>query len=97
VTVGPSQDPEDAAATAAIDVHEVRSVNELEVAREFVRQTREAVVSLTGPDGLLKAMTRTVIEPSRTTNSPSIRAMTLTIRLDTEVKTAATVFAPRSS
>jgi hypothetical protein len=67
---------------------QVGSVNELEVARAFVRQAREAEGSLTGPSGLLKAMTMTAIEPSRTTNPRSIRAMILKIRLDTEVKTA---------
>jgi putative transposase len=41
---------------------ENREVDELEVARELVRQAREAGVALTGPGGLLKAMTKTVIE-----------------------------------
>jgi transposase-like protein len=34
----------------------------LEAARELVRQARERGVALTGPDGLLKALTKTVIE-----------------------------------
>jgi putative transposase len=62
VAVKPSQIPEDEAATAAIEVPECREVDELEVARELVRQAREAGVALTGPGGLLKAMTKTVIE-----------------------------------
>ena len=41
---------------------ENREVDELKVARELVRQAREAGVALTGPGGLLKAMTKTVIE-----------------------------------
>jgi putative transposase len=35
---------------------------ELEAARELVRQAREQGLSLTGPDGLLKQMTKTVLE-----------------------------------
>ncbi|MBE5504024.1 hypothetical protein E3G54_001319 [Mycobacteroides abscessus] len=62
VAVEPSQNPDDEAAAAAIDVPDSREVDELEVARELVRQAREAGVSLTGPGGLLKAMTKTVIE-----------------------------------
>lgn len=38
------------------------SEQELEAARELVRQARERGVALTGPDGLLKALTKTVIE-----------------------------------
>jgi putative transposase len=38
------------------------SVEELEAARELVRQARARGVALTGPDGLLKALTKTVIE-----------------------------------
>ncbi|CAM3821315.1 Mutator family transposase [Mycolicibacterium frederiksbergense] len=62
VAVEPSQNPDDEAAVAAIDVPDSGEVDELEVARELVRQAREAGVSLTGPGGLLKAMTKTVIE-----------------------------------
>jgi transposase-like protein len=62
VAVEPSQKPEVEAAAAAIDVPDTREVDELEVARELVRQAREAGVSLTGPGGLLKAMTKTVID-----------------------------------
>ena len=43
---------EDAAATAA----------EQDAARELVRQARAQGVALTGPGGLLKALTKTVIE-----------------------------------
>jgi transposase-like protein len=38
------------------------SAAELEAARELVRQARDRGVALTGPDGLLKALTKTVIE-----------------------------------
>ncbi len=38
------------------------SREELEAARELVRQARDRGVALTGPDGLLKALTKTVIE-----------------------------------
>ena len=38
------------------------SQQELEAARELVRQARDRGVSLTGPHGLLKALTKTVIE-----------------------------------
>ena len=62
VAVELSQNPDDEAAAAAIAVPDSREVDELEVARELVRQAREAGVSLTGPGGLLKAMTKTVIE-----------------------------------
>lgn len=46
------------------DSHEPRqpSEAELEAARELVRQARDRGVALTGPDGLLKALTKTVIE-----------------------------------
>ena len=40
----------------------VVGVDELEVARELVRQARGTGIALTGPGGLLKAMTKTVIE-----------------------------------
>ena len=48
----PSQDPERRPPTAA----------ELEAARELVQLARDRGVALTGPDGLLKALTKTVIE-----------------------------------
>ena len=38
------------------------SAEELDAARELVRQARARGVALTGPDGLLKALTKTVIE-----------------------------------
>lgn len=38
------------------------SAEELETARELVRQARDQGVALTGPDGLLKALTKSVIE-----------------------------------
>jgi transposase-like protein len=62
VAVEPSQNTEEQAASAVIEVPEVREVDELEVARELVRQARDAGVELTGPDGLLKAVTKTVVE-----------------------------------
>lgn len=62
VAVTPSQNAKEQAASAAIEVPEGREVDELEVARESVRQARDAGVALTGPDGLLKAITKTVIE-----------------------------------
>ncbi|WP_231997285.1 transposase, partial [Mycobacterium sp. 1245111.1] len=62
VAVEPSQNTEDEAASAVIEMPENREVDQLEVARELVRQAREAGVALTGPGGLLKAMTKTVIE-----------------------------------
>ena len=62
VAVMLSENADDKAAVAAIEVPGSREVDELEVARELVRRAREAGVALTGPDGLLKAMTKTVIE-----------------------------------
>ena len=38
------------------------SAEELEVARELVRSARERGTALTGPGGLLKALTKTVID-----------------------------------
>jgi transposase-like protein len=38
------------------------SAQEIEAARELVRQARDRGVALTGPDGLLKALTKAVIE-----------------------------------
>ena len=38
------------------------SAAELDAARELVRLARDRGVALTGPDGLLKALTKTVIE-----------------------------------
>src|SRR6201999_1717819 len=65
VAVEPSQNVGNAAAVAAINVPAARDVDEVEVARELVRQAREAGVALTGPGGLLKTMTKTVIETAR--------------------------------
>lgn len=77
VAVEPSQNPEDEAAAAAlIDVPNSRQVDELEVARELVRQAREAGVALTGPGGLLKAMTKRSSKPPLMKNCPSTSAMT---------------------
>lgn len=50
----PTEPPGAGAATIVVD--------ELEVAQELVRQARDAGVALTGADGLLKAITKTVIE-----------------------------------
>jgi hypothetical protein len=38
------------------------SVEEIEAARELVRAARAKGVALTGPEGLLKALTKSVIE-----------------------------------
>jgi transposase-like protein len=38
------------------------SAEELAAARELVRAARDRGVALTGPDGLLKALTKTVVE-----------------------------------
>jgi putative transposase len=63
VAVTPSENANDkAAAAAAIEVPVGREVDELEVARELVRGARDAGVALTGPDGFLKTITKTVIE-----------------------------------
>lgn len=62
VAVTPSKDVIGKAAAAVIEVPDVREVDELEVAGASVRQAREAGVALIGPGGLLKAMTKTVIE-----------------------------------
>ena len=62
VAVTPLKDADEKTAAAVIEVPDTREVDELEVARELVRQAREAGVTLTGPGGLLKAMTKTVIE-----------------------------------
>jgi putative transposase len=62
VAVTPSENASDTAAAAVIEVPAGSEVDELELARELVRQARDAGVSPTGPDGLLKAITKTVIE-----------------------------------
>ena len=51
--------------TATLDTVSKKSKEqppELVAARELVRQAREQGLSLTGPDGLLKQLTKTVIE-----------------------------------
>ncbi|EUA88414.1 putative fusion of transposase for IS2606 and sialic acid-transport integral membrane protein NanT [Mycobacterium ulcerans str. Harvey] len=75
---------------AAIDVPSSRDVDELEVARELVRQAREAGVGLTGPGGLLKAMTKTVIETALDEELSEHLDMTATIGLGMAVATRAT-------
>ena len=40
----------------------LRDLSEAEAARELVRMAREQGLALTGPDGLLKQLTKTVIE-----------------------------------
>ena len=54
---------------------------ELVAARELVRQAREQGLSLTGPDGLLKQLTKTVFETAWTRSSPSTSVTTNTQRL----------------
>lgn len=56
VGVSPPSSKEPAGGSAA------PSEQELEIARELVRQARDRGVALTGPDGLGKALTKTVIE-----------------------------------
>ena len=58
--VGVSLPPEPAAAGDAED--RALSPAELDAVQDLVRQARTAGVALTGPDGLLKAITKTVIE-----------------------------------
>lgn len=53
--VASEQDPESEAPAQP-------SVEEIEIARELVRTARARGVALTGPDGMLKALTKTVIE-----------------------------------
>ncbi|GAA1694408.1 hypothetical protein MMUR_28840 [Mycolicibacterium murale] len=65
VGVEPSQNDQTDPAAAAIDIPLGREVDELDVAGELMRQAREAGVALTGRGGLLRAMTKTVIETVR--------------------------------
>jgi putative transposase len=59
------------------DSTDPRSAEELAAARELVRQARTQGVALTGPGGLLKALTKTVIETALEMRSwPSTWAMT---------------------
>jgi len=58
--VGVSPPPEPAEAADAEDRE--LSPAELAAVEDLVRQARQAGIALTGPDGLLKAMTKTVIE-----------------------------------
>ena len=52
----PTEDPEGAVGAAE------PSAEELEIARDLVRSARARGVSMTGPEGMLKALTKTVIE-----------------------------------
>ena len=70
-TLGSVSPPEDVAVSppdvAQDDVPGIEgsahpSVEELEIARELVRTARARGVALTGPDGMLKVLTKTVIE-----------------------------------
>ncbi len=58
--VGVNPPPEPAQAGDAEDRE--LSLAELAAVEDLVRQARQAGIALTGPDGLLKAMTKTVIE-----------------------------------
>src|SRR5919202_4140718 len=58
--MGVSPPPEPASAGDA-EEREL-SPTELAAVQDLVRQARQAGIALTGPDGLLKAMTKTVIE-----------------------------------
>ena len=46
---------------------------ELAAARELVKAARARGVALTGPDGLLKAITKTVLESALEWGSPRLR------------------------
>jgi hypothetical protein len=46
-------------------VEKQREISEVDAAPELVRMAREQGLALTGPDGLLKQLTRTVIETDR--------------------------------
>ena len=49
--------------TATLDtVAKKEEPAELQAARELVRQAKEQGLSLTGPDGLLRQLTKTVLE-----------------------------------
>ena len=62
VAVMPPKDAVEDAAAAVIDVPDAREVPRARSRPGVVRQAREAGVALTGPGGLLKAMTNTVID-----------------------------------
>ena len=76
VAVTPSGMAVKAAVDAMIEAPDVREVDELEVARELGRQGGEAGLALTGPGGLLTAMTKTVIETPWMRRWPSTWAIT---------------------
>jgi hypothetical protein len=95
VAVTTLENAEHKAAVAAIEVPVGREVDELEVARELVRQARDAGVALTGPDGLLKAITKTVIETALDEELSEHLAMTSMIVRVMEVVTRATEPVPR--
>jgi hypothetical protein len=52
----------EAAEGSQLEIVAQPSTEELEIARELVRSARARGVALTGPDGMLKALTKTVIE-----------------------------------
>ena len=70
------------------------SAEELAAAKELVRQARAQGVALTGPGGLLKALTKTVLETAWRRRWLSISAMTNTIRSVGTAATPATGNAP---
>jgi transposase-like protein len=63
---------------------------ELDAAKELVRLAKEQGMALTGPDGLLKALTKTVLETALNEELTSIWAMTSTIRRERGRATSAT-------
>ena len=71
------------------------SAAELEAAREMVRQARDRGVALTGPGGLLKAFTKTVIETALDEEVAEHVAMTSTHQRAVAGVTPATVNGPR--
>ena len=81
-------------ATEVVDPAEP-SEEELAIARELVRSARGRGVAMTGPGGMLKALTTTVIETRSMRRSPTTWAMRGTIRPVVGAATPATAPDPR--
>ena len=71
------------------------SAEELAIARELVRSARARGAALTGPDGLLRALTKTVLETALDEEMTEHLAMTSTIQSAGARVTPATAPAPR--
>lgn len=56
------EEPDMAATLGAVPSMKLTEKSETEAARELVRMAKEQGLALTGPEGLLKQLTRTVIE-----------------------------------